>query len=60
MPFVKGKKFHIQFTFNRLSVQMEHRACERIASVNRPEMRNVLFPQVESLTRREEIKKKIM
>ncbi|XP_068695788.1 putative helicase mov-10-B.1 [Montipora foliosa] len=44
MPFVKGKKFDIQFTFTRLPIQMEHRACENIASLG-SEMRPVLFPQ---------------
>lgn len=56
---MKGKKFNIQFTFNRLSMQMEHRACESIASVNRPEMRHVLFPQTQSLPRKQEIGKQI-
>ena len=57
MPYVKGKKFDIQFTFNRLPVQMEHRACERIAV--RAEMRPVLFPQEESLDQRGEINKEV-
>lgn len=56
MPYVSGKKFDIQFTFNRLPVQMEHRACERI---NRPAMRPVLFPQEESLDQRGEINKQV-
>ena len=34
---------------------MEHRACERIASVTRKEMRQVLFPQQESLVQRGEM-----
>lgn len=59
IPFIKGKKFDIQFTFNRLTVQMEHRACERIASERRKEMRQVLFPQQESLVRRAEINKRV-
>ena len=57
MPFVKGKKYDIQFTFNRLPVQMEHRACERIAV--RAEMRPVLLPQEESLDQRGEINKQV-
>ena len=52
---MRGKKFDIQFTYNRLTVKMEHRACERIASVTRKEMRQVLFPQQESLVQRGEI-----
>ena len=56
---MKGKKFDIQFTFNRLTVQMEHRACERIAPENRKEMRQVLFPQQESLVHRAEINKQV-
>ncbi|XP_022790553.1 putative helicase mov-10-B.1 [Stylophora pistillata] len=59
MPYIKGKKFDIQFTFHRLPVQMEHRACERIASVNRQDMRHVLFPTVDSLDRRGEINKEV-
>ncbi len=59
MPYVKGQKYDIQFTFNRLPVQMEHRACERITSVARQEMRHVLFPQEESLDRRGEINKTV-
>ncbi|PFX17671.1 putative helicase MOV-10 [Stylophora pistillata] len=51
IPFIKGKKFDIQFTFNRLTVQMEHRACERIASECKKDMREVLFPQQEILHR---------
>lgn len=38
---------------------MEHRACERIASERRKEMRLVLFPQQESLVRRAEINKRV-
>lgn len=38
---------------------MEHRACERIASVTRREMRQVLFPQQDSLVQRGEIDKQI-
>ena len=56
MPYVTGKKFDIQFTFNRLPVQMEHRACERIDG---PEMRPVLFPQEESLDQRGEINEQV-
>ena len=56
---MKGKKFDIQFTFNRLTVQMEHRACERIAPEQRKEMRQVLFPQQESLVHRAEINKQV-
>lgn len=56
MPYVRGKKFDIQFTFNRLPVQMEHRACE---SITRPEMRHVLFPREESLDQRGEINKQV-
>ena len=59
MPYVKNKKFDIQFTFHRLPVQMEHRACERIASVNRQDMRHVLFPSEDSLDRRGEIHKEV-
>ena len=59
MPYVKGKTFDIQFTFNRLSVQMEHRACERIASVDRLDMRHVLFPKAERLDQRGEINKQV-
>ena len=59
MPYVKGKTFDIQFTFNRLSMQMEHRACERIASVDRLDMRHVLFPKAESLDQRGEINKQV-
>ncbi|XP_022790587.1 putative helicase mov-10-B.1 [Stylophora pistillata] len=59
IPYVNGKKFDIQFTFNRLSVQMEHRACEQIASVNRQEMRHVLFPTEDSLDQRGEINKEV-
>jgi len=59
MPYVRGKKFDIQFTYNRLTVKMEHRACERIASVTRPEMRQVLFPQQDSLVQRAQIDSQI-
>ncbi|XP_078384845.1 putative helicase MOV-10 [Oculina patagonica] len=59
MPYVKGKKFDIEFTYNRLTVKMEHRACERIAPVTRPEMRQVLFPQQESLVQRGEVDRQI-
>ncbi|KAJ7370129.1 Helicase MOV-10 [Desmophyllum pertusum] len=59
MPYVKGKLFDIQFTFNRLPVQMEHRACERITSVTRQEMGHVLFPQEECLDQRGEINKQV-
>ena len=59
MPYVKGQKFDIQFTFNRLSVQMEHRACERITPVSREEMRHVLFPQEENCYQRGEINKTV-
>jgi len=59
MPYVRGKTFDIQFTYNRLTVKMEHRACERIASVTRPEMRQVLFPQQDSLVQRDQIDSQI-
>ena len=59
MPYVKGKKFDIQFTFHRLAVQMEHRACERIASVNRQDMRHVLFPSEDCLDQKGEINKEV-
>lgn len=59
MPYVRGKMFDIQFTYNRLTVKMEHRACERIASVTRPEMRQVLFPQQDSLLQRAQIDSQI-
>ncbi|PFX17669.1 putative helicase MOV-10 [Stylophora pistillata] len=38
---------------------MEHRACEQIASVNRQEMRHVLFPTEDSLDQRGEINKEV-
>lgn len=59
MPYVTGQKYDIQFTFNRLPVQMEHRACERITAVTRQEMRHVLFPQEQSLDQRGEINKTV-
>jgi len=59
MPYVKGQKYDIQFTFNRLPVQMEHRACEQITAVTRQEMRHVLFPQEQSLDQRGEINKTV-
>ena len=55
MPYVRGKKFDIQFTYNRLTVRIEHRACERTT----PEMRQVLFPQQESLVQRGEVNREI-
>ena len=59
MPYVNGQKYDIQFTFNRLPVQMEHRACEQITGVTRQEMCHVLFPQEESLDQRGEINKTV-
>ena len=59
MPYVQGQKYDIQFTFNRLPVQMEHRACEQITAVTRQEMRHVLFPQEQSLDQRGEINKTV-
>lgn len=59
MPYVTGQKYDIQFTFNRLPVQMEHRACEQIAAVDRQEMCHVLFPQEQSLNQRGEINKTV-
>ena len=59
MPYVKNKKFDIQFTFHRLAVQMEHRASERIASVNRQDMRHVLFPSEDCLDQKGEINKEV-
>ena len=59
MSYVKGQKYDIQFTFNRLPVQMEHRACEQITAVTRREMRHVLFPQEQSLDQRGEINKTV-
>lgn len=56
MPFMKRKKFDIQFTFNRLPVQMEHRACDRIT---RTEMHHVLFPREHVLRQRGEINKQV-
>ena len=56
MPFMKRKKFDIQFTFNRLPVQMEHRACDRIT---RTEMRHVLFPREHVLHQRGEMNKQV-
>ena len=53
---MKGKQFDIQFTFNRLPVQMGHRACDRIT---RTEMRHVLFPQEGILHQRGEINKQV-
>ena len=57
MPYVTGQKYDIQFTFNRLPVQMKHRACERITAVTRQEMRHVLFPQEQSPIQRGQINK---
>ena len=59
MPYVTGQKYDIQFTFNRLPVQMEHRACEQITAVTRQEMCHVLFPQEQSLDQRGEINKTV-
>jgi len=59
MPYVQGQKYDIQFTFNRLPVQMEHRACEQITAVTRREMRHVLFPEEHSLDQRGEINKTV-
>ena len=56
MPYMKRKKFDIQFTFNRLPVQMEHRACDRIT---RTEMRHVLFPREDVLHQRGEMNKHV-
>ena len=56
MPYMNRKKFDIQFTFNRLSVQMEHRACDKIT---RTEMRYVLFPREDVLHQRGEINKQV-
>ena len=53
---MKRKKFDIQFTFNRLPVQMEHRACDRIT---RTEMRHVLFPREDVLHQRGEMNKHV-
>ena len=50
---MKGKKFDIQFTFNRLPVQMEHRACANI--VKNRDMCHVLFPEENSLDLRGEM-----
>ena len=59
MPYLTGQKYDIQFTFNRLPVQMEHRACEQITAVSRQEMCHVLFPQEQSLDQRGEIDKTV-
>ena len=59
MPYVKGQKYDIQFTFNRLPVQMEHRACEQITAATRQEMCHVLFPQEQSLDQRGELNKTV-
>ncbi|XP_073243084.1 putative helicase mov-10-B.1 isoform X2 [Porites lutea] len=56
MPYMKRKKFDIQFTFNRLPVQMEHRACDRIT---RTEMRHVLFPREDVIHQRAEMNKHV-
>ena len=56
MPYMKRKKFDIQFTFNRLPVQMEHRACDRIT---RTEMCHVLFPREDVLHQRGEMNKHV-
>ena len=56
MPYMKRKKFDIQFTFNRLPVQMEHRACDRIT---RTEMRHVLFPREDVLHQRGEMNQQV-
>ena len=53
---MKRKKFDIQFTFNRLPVQMEHRACDRIT---RTEMRHVLFPREDVIHQRAEMNKHV-
>ena len=42
MPFIKNKKFDVQFTFNRLPIQMQHRACSQV--VGKKDLQQVLFP----------------
>ncbi|CAJ1085150.1 putative helicase mov-10-B.1 isoform X1 [Xyrichtys novacula] len=45
--FIDGMKFHIEFTVNRLTVRVQHRAAELAAKYN---LRNVLFPSAGSLS----------
>ncbi|CAG6021472.1 unnamed protein product [Menidia menidia] len=41
LSFIEGVKFNIEFTINRLTVRLQHRAAELAASCN---LRSVLFP----------------
>lgn len=41
--FIEGMKFNVEFTINRLTVRVQHRAVELAAASN---LRSVLFPDV--------------
>ncbi|XP_028266397.1 putative helicase mov-10-B.1 [Parambassis ranga] len=40
-PFIEGMKFNVEFTINRLTLRLQHRAAEFAATHN---LENVLFP----------------
>lgn len=45
---IEGIKFNVEFTINRLTVRLQHRAAERAAPSN---LRSVLFPDVNPSSR---------
>lgn len=53
LNYVTGMKFDVEFTFNRLPVKLEHRACEKLAS--RRDMEDVLFPKHSCICTKEEL-----